>query len=182
MSDPRSLESLLRQEGYTPDSEEYIGIDYGLGRSNVDPYTNIRYGVINHNHVLQAWCDSSEPFYIYSCPHCGHELKKGSEAKRCPQCFKRIDPEVDFDELEPLFFVLDDGEYTAQCGEDGDIFIIKSPYYTKCMFCSPCAPGAGDIMSPKKNGIKAYCFGPDFFDSGKAPYPVYRVDNNEEVK
>ena len=39
------------------------GIDYGLGKTNIDPKTNIRYGVICQNDVGQAWYDSCEPVY-----------------------------------------------------------------------------------------------------------------------
>ena len=51
----------------------YVGIDYGLGRSNVDLANGIRYGVISQNSVLQAWADSAEPDYGEpSCPKCGN--------------------------------------------------------------------------------------------------------------
>ena len=127
----------------------YLGIDYGNGKTNIDLKTGIRYGVISQNEVLQAWCDSNEPYYVYNCPFCGSELKKGADAKRCPSCYKKIDPDVDFDMLEPVSFFIDDGEYQAeQTYDDPDIFITKSPYYTFCQFCSPCAPGAGYLMSP----------------------------------
>ena len=43
---------------------EYKGIDYGLGRSNKNPLTAIRYGVISQNEVLQTWCGSSEPIML----------------------------------------------------------------------------------------------------------------------
>ena len=160
----------------------YLGIDYGNGKTNIDLKTGIRYGVINQNEVLQAWCDSNEPFHIYNCPYCGSELTKGANAKRCPTCYKKIDPDVDFDMQEPVSFFLDDGEYKAeQTYDDPDIFIVKSPYYTFCQFCSPCAPGAGYLMNPMEGGVKAYCFDHSFFDEGKAPYKVYSVKTNEEV-
>ena len=127
------------------------GIDYGRGMSNVDLETGIRYGVIHQNEVLQAWADSAEADYYVY----------GDEA---------------------LGFSLDDEEYEAsQSGDDCDIFILKSPYYTRCQFCSPCAPGAGYLMNECEDGPKAYCFGHDWFDEGKAPYKVFRADNNEEV-
>lgn len=182
MNNILGIENALKKAGYSSDKEGYIGIDYGLGRSNVDDETGIRYGVIDRSEVLQAWCDSTEANYIYTCPYCGHELKKGMYAKKCGSCHKKIDPDRDFDMLEPVSYFIDDGEYKAECDSDGgDIFITKSPFYTKCQFCSPCAPGAGYLMNPMKNGIKAYCFGHDFFDSGKAPYRVYRVDDDSEV-
>ena len=152
------------------------GIDYGNGLTNIDHETGIRYGVISIHEVTQAWCDSSEAFYVYHCPYCGNELKKGMDAKRCPFCYKRIDPDYDFDCLEPSSFCYkDDGYICKQTQDDTDIFIIKSPYFTYCQYCSPCAPGAGYIMSTVKDGVKAYCFGHDWFDDSKAPYPVYNV-------
>jgi hypothetical protein len=137
--------------------EEGPGIDYGLGITNIDVETEIRYGVISQNEVLQAWCDSSEPYY--------GESEDGEEL-----------PE----DAEPLSFEYDGDGYQASCGDDGDIFIIKSPFYTLCAFCSPCAPGAGYIMSTREKGIKAYCFGHDWFDGNKAPYPVFSVETNQE--
>lgn len=164
---------------------EYKGIDYGRGLANIDNENGIRYGVISIHEVTQAWCDSSEANYIYTCPFCGSDLKKGQDAKQCPSCYKRIDPDRDFDCLDPSSFFIDDGEYLAEQGyDDTDIFIIKSPYYTYSQFCSPCAPGAGYLMSElatKDPDNKTYCFGNDFFDDGKAPYTVYRVSDDEIV-
>ena len=120
----------------------YQGIDYGRGQTNIDHKTGIRYGVISIHEVTQAWCDSSEPFYL-----------------------------------------VHSNEYIAEQGnDDHDIFIIKSPYYTLCQFCSPCAPGAGYLMNHTPDGIKAYCFGHDWFDGERAPYPVYSVKTGKLVE
>ena len=145
--------------------KDYVGIDYGMGKTNRDPKTGIHYGVINQNEILQAWADESEPYYIYTCPHCGNELKRGQDAKRCGACYKKIDPDVDFDMLEPYSFFFNRGGYLAECSDDyGDIFITKSPYYTTCQYCSPCAPGAGHIMNTVKDGIRAFCFDHSWFE------------------
>lgn len=158
------------------------GIDYGLGLTNTDHKTGIRYGVISIHEITQAWADSSEAFYVYYCPYCGNELKKGQDAKRCNSCYKAIDPDYDFDCLEPSSFSYDGDGYICQQGnDDSDIFIIKSPFYTLCQFCSPCAPGAGYIMNAIEDGVKAYCFGHDWFDDNKAPYPVYNVKTGKIV-
>ena len=160
------------------------GIDYGNGLTNIDQKTGIRYGVINQHEVLQVWADSSEAFYIYHCPHCGSgPLKKGQDAKRCPSCYKSIDPDNDFDCMEPSsFYYREDGYLCEQGNDDMDIFIIKSPYFTYCQYCSPCAPGAGYLMWPDKDGVKAYCFGHDWFEDEKAPYPVYDVKTGELIE
>jgi ribosomal protein L37AE/L43A len=163
------------------------GIDYsGGGSVNRDTTTGIHYGVISMHEVMQAWTDSSEAFYAPCCPYCGNEIAKNYEMmvkkKRCPQCKQKFD-ESSFDMNEPASFYLDDGEYQAtQSQDDTDIFITKSPYYTLCSYCSPCAPGAGYIMDSRDEGIKAYCFGHNWFEDGKAPYPVFRVDTGERIK
>jgi hypothetical protein len=85
-----------------------------------------------------------------------------------------------------------DKEYTLHVsGDNFGIFVIKSPYYTYCWKCSPCAPGAGDLNNPmtsydgpiSTNFDKAYCLDKSFFDEeySKIPYRVFRVDNDEEV-
>ena len=146
------------------------GIDYGFGMSNNDHKTGIRYGVISQHEVLQAWADSSEAYYG-KCYDCNEEIEECT----CDD----VEEKMEF--AEPSSFYIDDGEYSAECSEDGDIFITKSPYYTECQFCSPCAPGAGYLMNSVKGGVKAYCFGNDWFESGKAPYPVYSVKTGKLV-
>jgi hypothetical protein len=89
-----------------------------------------------------------------------------------------------------------DNEYTLHVsGDNFGIFVMRSPYYTYCRGCSPCAPGAGDLDSPmtsydgpiSTNYDKALCLAPDWFDkeeseySRKIPYRVFRVDNDQEV-
>jgi len=162
------------------------GIDWGWGTTNVDTTTGIRYGVISQNEVLQVWADSSKADYLtpldindFECPECGAAYfptkeDDWSDYVECTECGKEF--ELDAMDLEPYRFILDDGEYQASCEEDGDIFILKSPYFTLCRFCSPCAPGAGSLMSPDPEGIRAYCFGPDWFEGNVAPYPVYSVE------
>jgi hypothetical protein len=162
------------------------GIDYGFGKTNINTETKIRFGVIPVNDVCEAWCDSSEPEYSNACPHCGNEPKSGNSIHdmcRCPSCYKPL-TDSDFDFSEPVCNTLD-SEYKAYDDSTGDIFILLSPYYTYAQFCSPCAPGACYLRSPLDEKIennKAYCFNHDFFYSGKAPYTVYSVETNEEVR
>jgi len=175
------------------------GIDYsGPGSMvNRNVVTGIRYGVIHQNEVLQAWADSSEPDYgrpeeAVECPECGALIPVDGvdwgddvECQELRGEFQELCDgivTVDLpDDAEPFGYYLDDGEYTANAGDDGDIFIISSPYYTLCRFCSPCAPGAGYLMSPDPEGIRAYCFGHDWFDDSAAAYPVYSVETGKEV-
>lgn len=138
-----------------------MGIDYGLGQTNIDRKTGIRYGVIPIYDVLQAWADSSEP--EYPCDIC--EFEEGSD--ECEFC-------------EPCGNHLSDKEYEA-CSDETDIFIIKSPYYTRADFCSPCAPGACHLRDHNPQGEKCYCFGHDWFENEKAPYPVFRIKDDKEI-
>jgi len=160
------------------------GIDYGYGVSNYDSKTGIHYGVIHHGEVGQAWYDDSEEYYEVYCPYCGGYLKRGFDAKRCPHCYKKIDSDHgDLDNTEPSAFYVRTSEYHAQQSQsDCDIFITKSPYYTLCAYCSPCAPGAGYLTEQREDGIKAYCFGHEWFEEGKAPYTVYRVSDGKVIE
>lgn len=140
---------------------DYRGIDYGHGTSNINPDTNIRYGVMPVREVLQAWCDSSEPVY------------------------EELENQEDEDEIidrEPVAYRYEDDEYAAEQWEGVDIFVMRSPYYTHAQFCSPCAPGAGHLMHSCKDGPKTYCFGHDWFEDGVAPYPVFDVRTGKIVE
>lgn len=162
---------------------ENKGIDYGLGRTNYNRESGIRYGVIPQNKLGDAWFDASEPDYgDPHCPHCGNELKTGKEYVRCPHCRKAI---RDMSECYPEQCngcILDDGEYKASSDDSGDVWVFKSPYFTYAQFCSPCAPGACYLMNPIEEhdpNNRCYCFGHDWFEDGKAPYQVWRVDTGE---
>jgi len=176
---------------------QYAGIDYSLGKSNFDPENGIHFGCISQNEVLQVWADDSEPEYPQlECSECNQVIT--IDMDECPKCKANLINE--FDCIEAIGFNLDDGEYKAFSDDSGDIMIIKSPYYTYAQYCSPCAPGAGYLMNPyrpekntvafdhyqeyaKLNGFpKVYCFGHNWFDDGKAPYPVFSVATGELVK
>lgn len=163
--------------------KETTGIDYGNGIVNVDSVTRIRYGVIPANDLLQTWADESKAIYEYHCPKCGSRLKQGCEAKRCSSCKTRIE-DGDLAEMDPIGFVYQTKALRAQQSfDDPDIFITKSPFFTYCQFCSPCAPGAGNLRTPLKypHGVKTYCFGPDWFDNNEAPYDVFSVKTSKII-
>jgi len=157
-------------------------IDYGMGKTNIDVANGIRFGVISQHEVTQAWCDSSEADYGQpTCPKCGNcsnlETDNDVSDYSCENCEYNFSSDQAYGD-EPIAHTLDDGEYKATQG-DHDIFIIKSPYFTLCEYCSPCAPGAGYLMN--EGSVKAYCFGHDWFEDGKAPYKVFSVATGEEV-
>ena len=122
---------------------QYAGIDYGLGRSNMDLETGIRFGVISQNSVLQAWADSSEPEYGEpTCGHCGNPAIEACEVPKdadwreegyfdyaCLACKRMFDSEDAFGE-EPLGYSYEGDGYKLTDCLDSDIFVLKSPYYT----------------------------------------------------
>jgi hypothetical protein len=127
------------------------GIDYGLGTTNVDTATGIRYGVIHQGEILQAWADSSEPYYA---------------------------PGADED-AEPVAFTYEDQEYAMeQGGDDPDVFVLRSPFYTLARFASPCAPGAAYLTSQDEDGVKGYAPGLEWFEDGQCPLTLYRVSDD----
>lgn len=171
-----------------------IGIDYSGGTANFDRTTGIHFGVINLNSedVSEwAWDEFEADYGTPTCGHCGNELVEWDGDKHdtyegrgceyaCETCGRSFDSSDAYGE-EPIGWTLDDGEYQATAAADGDCFIVKSPYYTRAEFCSPCAPGAGHLSSPNPDGPKTYCFSHDWFKGDIAPYPVYRVSDNSIV-
>ena len=158
---------------------DYKGIDYSTGTENRDLETGIHYGVIPQHEVLQAWADSSEPYYHPACPKCGGDISENDMFSDfdCPSCEQSI-RDVDFHDVEPASFFVDDDEIEAECGESEDIFIFKSKYYTHAQFCSPVV---GCLVNPCLSGPKTYCFGHDWFEAGKASYPVFSVETGEII-
>ena len=101
----------------------------------------------------------------YACDYCGY-LFDGDEA---------------FPE-ECLGHTLDDGEYKASVDSYNDAFLLDSPYYTTSQFCSPCAPGAGYLLNFVVDGVKTYCFGPEWFDKEQpCPYPIWKCGTDELI-
>ncbi len=83
----------------------------------------------------------------------------------------------------PVAYTYDKESYICHQGTDStEIMIIKSPYWTYTRVCSPCFPNAGDLDSPKAGGMQTYCFGHDWFDAERAPYPVFSVETNLMVQ
>ncbi len=176
------------------------GIDYGMGLHNIDKETGIRFGVIPAALVLDVWSTESTAEISPTCADCGEdavawedaapELTNGLSKDEfvCPRCCKSFDAADAFGDPDG-FSVCDDAYSAFQSADDTDIFVMRSPYYTRVVFCSPCAPGAGYLPEPCDDGEKTYCFDPDWFiplgdddvtgvycgHKTSCPYPVYRV-------
>lgn len=192
------------------------GIDYGMGRTNIDTATGIRYGVISQHSLAEWFYDEFQSEYGEPhCPECGNEVQdcrledlanteggdeyehygRGCADYVCHACKHTLDSADVFPD-EPIGHSLDTNGYKAIDCLDSDVMVLASPFYTYGPFCSPCVPGAVNLngaVTPFENspvgweatdgsdGVKAYCFGHDWFDSGKAPYRVFRVSDDTEV-
>lgn len=107
------------------------GIDYGMGKTNIDLETGIRYGVIALNNCNPEWLD-------YFVPDYGEEP-------------------LDYDYAEPISWSYElDGIKAAYSANGSFLFVFKSPVVVRCNYCSPCVPGAGDLDNLNPDGIEAY--------------------------
>ncbi len=179
----------------------YVGIDYGLGKSNVGP-AGIRYGAIHQNSLngdsLAEIFDNGEDLTFKQfqldlknklrgvLDDYLSDMKWGEKTSKLDRAvddaFDAIKDDVNeaYQPDNPAILYKRDG-YTIQNALDTDLMILESPYYTFAQFCSPCLPGAGNLDCPVEGGAKTYCLGHDWFDN-KAPYPVYSVADGKLVE
>lgn len=169
---------------------------------NYDEKNGISYGVISP-HAISPYAlediyqRGTDPHYENTKEELLNDIK--SLCDNYGLSFDNINCDSFIDEMNNNYESCGDGqcdysddEYIIHVsGDNFGIFVIKSPYYTYCRKCSPCAPGAGDLDAPLNIDEievldmhdRAYCFGPEYFDAKyhKIPYRVFRVDNDEEV-
>lgn len=164
-----------------------IGIDYGMGTSNIDPETGIRYGVISQNSIDPEWWGFANLDYDYAdptCPECGDDIRESTREEDkdyyCQKCEKAQWSDAVSGE-EPLGWSYQEDGYQLVPCLGSDICVSKSRYYTYAEFCSPCVPGAGNLDGYNKDGVKTYCLGHKFFRGNKAPYPLYSVKTGKEI-
>lgn len=172
----------------------YSGIDYGMGKTNIDHETGIRYGVISGNDLApHAWdtiySEAEDLDYAEAVGNAKSEL-----AHAIKSVLEDYSASFDADELagsivDDLDFDLEhagdsrrylydkDGE-TFKVLSDGDIMVTSSKFYTLCSFCSPCAPGAGSLGSD--GSVKTYCLGPNWFSAeNPMPYVCFSAETDE---
>jgi hypothetical protein len=181
------------------------GIDYGMGTSNRDAKTGIRYGVISQHSINPDVLGDFE--FIYPDPT-EEDYEEAAKEAGWTRSVHNLDVFVDSDGnnlddakvktwealciadgidvycsdmCEPIGQNYEGDGYKLTDCLDSDIFVLESPFYTHAEFCSPCVPGAGNLDSPDDDGAKTYCLGHDWFEDGKAPYKVYAVNGDYEV-
>lgn len=178
------------------------GVDYGHGLANIDHQTGIRYGVISP-HSLSG--DSLDEVYQR-----GENLTHWAAVEEARTTlaehinrgldtigFEDVDKERLYEYVEGIWGDVEDRwndryeeqDDTYRYEQDGyvletsslGIYVIRSPYYTRARFCSPCCPGAGDLDGFDEDGEKTYCLGHEWFEEETAPYRVWSVETGEEL-
>lgn len=172
------------------------GIDYGMGQTNIDKETGIRYGVISCNDLgHHAWdtiqYEATDLDYAEAIDNVKFELTRAIDSVLKDYSTRHNAAELAEDIIDGLEFECESGgdcrrylyegkAETFNVLSDGDIVVTKSQYFTLCAFCSPCAPGAGYLGSD--GNVKTYCLGPEWFDGDNPmPYVCYRVSDGSRV-
>lgn len=190
-----------------------LGIDYGAGQTNIDKETGIRYGVIPQGSID---INALERVFEHG-KDLGYEAAKEDLKANLRGALEdyyngsRLDEAVEdaFDALDGWAdsleasgrWLYENRGYKLQTSEPGDLWVLRSPYFTYAQFCSPCAPGACHLDNPldvkmqagipsimNANGSetfcdsnKCYCLGPEWFEEGKVPYDMYSVETGKKL-
>jgi hypothetical protein len=175
------------------------GIDYSGPSSpvNRDAETGIRYGIISQHSVN---CYAMDDVYTHG-EDVGYtaaiEELKDSLQKGFRHVMENLGLKPDDDDLSDMADnVMQDQDWerdesgpyayefeglTVQTTSDNNLWVFKSPVYTRAQFCSPCVPGAGNLDTFCPDGPKTYCLAADWFEEGKAPYNIWSVATDELV-
>lgn len=166
------------------------GIDYGNGQTNIDIDTGIRYGVISSRALAShAWdeitSNGEDLDYRDFIESLQQDLSAAVKSVLTDYAAEFDSDAIAFEIIGNLDFdfestgdctryLYDVGGLKFQVCSDGDIFVLKSPFYTFADFCSPCAPGAGYLGSD--GNVKTYCLGPYWFDKhSPMPYRCFSL-------
>lgn len=187
---------ILHSYPITPTTMAYSGIDYGMGQTNIDHETGIRYGVLSgHALASHAWdtiySEATDLDYAEAVENAKRELAHAIKSVLEEYSANFNATELASDIIDDLDFNLESGgdsrrflydkeRETFNVLSDGDVMVTNSEYYTWCAFCSPCAPGAGYLGSD--GNVKTYCLGPQWFNGDNPmPYVCYRVSDDTPV-
>ena len=167
----------------------YAGIDYGLGQSNIDNETGIRYGIISRHSLAEWFEDELEPVYIARCPECGSEnieetLDHEDNDNQCEDCNAGFSEDETIGD-EPDYWQLRNNQDGIECHltMDGtELFVTKSPVCITAQFCSPCVPGAGNLDRPCESGPLTYALPLDWLRDDNPAYCQWDLISAETRK
>jgi hypothetical protein len=182
------------------------GIDYSNGQSNIDHATGIRFGVISQHPVSpdaldDIMRDGEDVAWTEALADAIQSAKDNAldEANGDPSAVEEVDEDQIRDDLasgwESNFsnYVYEKDGYKVTSCLDNDLFILASPFFTYAKFCSPCVPGAGNLDDAALtdtfaltnaiayNWPRVFALGHDWFEGGKAHYPLFNVSDGKEV-
>lgn len=165
---------------------DYAGLDYSLGKSNIDNATGIRYGCISqnslheyaHEEIVNHGRDLTFEQYQEDAKE---KLRSAlsdyfSDSKWGNETQSKLDSAVEDaydavsdglnDNYQPdaTQYLYEKDGYTIQTCLDNDLIVTKSEFYTHAQFCSPCVPGAGNLDTFCPTGPKTFCLGHDWFE------------------
>ena len=146
---------------------QYAGIDYGLGQSNIDTTTGIRYGMIAQQSLMGEALDEvftngndlgfenaeaelkdklKAALSDYFSDHAWGDAGKPTRlAQAVDDAFDALDGWADNIESNGPMHYESDG-LTLQTTERGELWVFASPYYTHAQFCSPCVPAPATLI------------------------------------
>ena len=181
---------------------------------NMDHKTGIHYGVINQNKIGSFVIDDiitngEDLTYNYAKLVFENAIRDAIDSvlddngvRNHEEITKRIDLDEavdawneDYMSDTSCYLYEDDGLKIEFDTDDGDLLVIKSPYFTYCKACAPNAGYLTDSVTKEEYeenlksqiGIctlysgfkKAYCLPDDWFEDEKAPYKYFEVDKND---
>jgi hypothetical protein len=158
----------------------YAGIDYGMDQTNINRSTGIRYGVISQHGLCEFALD--DMFQNATNPDWDEAVKElekehGDDSEAFDAARETLSGQWESNRL-----LYERDGYKLKTTTNGELFVLCSPYFTHAQFCSPCAPGAGNLNEPSAHGPKTYCLGVEFFENDKPPYPVFSVATGVSVE
>ncbi len=155
-----------------------------IAKSNVDPETGIHHGVISQRSILEeAFDEFSFDYGKPHCPKCGGEVSPvnmGQFDFFCLKCSCGIRGEDVYPD-QPVGFLYDQDGYFLVNSPGNNILVLRSNFYTYAQFGTLDLLDAGNLDSPMEGGVKTYALGHDWFKSGIAPYPLYRVEETRDL-
>jgi hypothetical protein len=168
------------------------GIDYSMGLANKNIETGVHYGVIYANRLPGWFWETVESEGVDMDYEDAMSAMKDEVKSALKSVLSDYAVTADYEELaqtvadsieiehestgDRIRYRYDKDGLIFETTSDGSVFVIESPYYALCSYCSPCAPGAGYLES--EGSIKTYCLPTDWFDDGDsntAPYVAHKM-------
>lgn len=131
-----------------------MSIDYGMGKTNLDHETGIRYGVVSMN-SLNSWV--YEEFMAHGESLTMREIEEDFRAENPDAGDDAVADYLSEVQIEEENFRLERDGMILELSHLGGapiIFVVKSPRVVSVgSLCSPCCPGAADLDSDEKTDV-----------------------------